>query len=808
MQTALLLGGALLAAAVDAVDPLPNQSHPDCKNGPLAGNKVCDPSADPVTRAKALLSALTIQEKLNLTGNVTPGVARVGLPPYGWWQEALHGVASSPGTTFADDGDFSYATSFPQPILMGAAFDNDLIHSIATIISTEARAFNNANRTGLDFWTPNINGFKDPRWGRGQETPGEDSFHLSSYVGSLIDGLQGSPDDKYKRVVATCKHFAGYDVESWNGNWRFLFDAQISMQDLSEYYMPAFKACVKANVGAFMCSYNSVNGVPACSNEYLMQDILRDHWGWTGDDQWVVSDCDAVEMVYLPHEFKPTRAEAVAASLKSGCDLNCGAYYQLYLPDAYKKGLITEDDLDKALVRLYASLVRVGYFDAPEVQPYRSLGWKDVNTPEAQQLAYQAAVEGITLLKNDGTLPIDLQGKTVAVVGDWANATTQMQGNYQGIAPYLISPLMAAQKITTVNYSGGPGHSDPTTGAWFDILSICQQSDIIIYVSGVDDSTESEGMDRDSVSWTQTQLDIIDQIAEYGKPTILVQMGGGQVDNTPFKKNANINAILWGGYPGQSGGDAIIDIITGKAAPAGRLPVTQYPANYIAQVPASEMSLRPGPRSPGRTYKWYTGEAVYPFGYGLHYTNFSVSVSSNSSVKSAFESQGGSTFAIPSLVNGCQSKKPAPKFIEDCPFGTLYVDVENTGDVASDYVALLFLGGEFGPKPYPAKSLVSYQRAHNIAPSQKQTVALDLTLGSFARVDEQGNSVVYPGDYTLLLDVDSKLSVNFKLTGKEAMIDKWPQPKPESADPPTWVSDDYWSAGYGSEGVITSNSTS
>ncbi|KAJ9131735.1 glycoside hydrolase family 3 protein [Pleurostoma richardsiae] len=790
LRTVQLLGG-LTAMAFNA-----DAAFPDCVSGPLANNGVCDASLDPLTRARALIGEFTVGEKLNNTGSTSRGIPRLGVPPYTWWQEALHGVALSPGVNFSAAGDYSYATSFPQPILMGAAFDDDLIQAVATVISTEARSFSNVGRAGLDFWTPNINPFRDPRWGRGQETPGEDSFHLSSYVRALIDGLQGGYDPKYKRIIATCKHFVGYDMESWNGNYRYQWDAPISMQDMVEYYMPPFRSCARdSNVGAFMCSYNSVNGVPTCADPWLLNDVLRKHWGWTNEEQWVTSDCDAVQNVFLPHEWAKTREEAAALSLIAGTDVNCGTYYQNHLPAAYAQGLINDTILDKALIRQYSSLVRLGYFDRPENQPYRALNFTNVSTPHAEQLAYRAAVEGIVLLKNEGMLPLDLSGnRTIALVGDWANATEQMQGNYFGQPPFLHSPLYAAQQLTTVYYVNGPGQGDPTTDNWLPVWSTAAKADIIIYVGGIDNSVESEGMDRVSIAWTGAQLDVIGQLAEYGKPMAVVQMGGGQIDSTPIKDNPNISSLLWAGYPGQDGGTAIFDIITGNAAPAGRLPVTQYPASYIAQVPMTDMTLRPGPTSPGRTYKWYNGREVYPFGYGLHYTNFTASIDEES-----FGPRRNMSFSISSLFSSCNASSNKPQYIDRCPFVTLSVNVRNTGNQASDYVALLFSSGEFGPRPYPLKSLVAYTRAHNISAGGLQTVGLNLTLGSLARVDDRGNTVLYPGDYSLMLDLQPLATANFTLTGKAVVLDYWPQP-PANRKPVgvPGLPEGYFTGGFGS----------
>ncbi|KZT65756.1 glycoside hydrolase family 3 protein [Daedalea quercina L-15889] len=747
-------------------------TFPNCINGPLANTTVCDTAASPRERATALISLFTLEEKINNTGNTAPGVPRLGLPAYQWSNEALHGVAISLGVNFAESGQFSYATSFPQPILMSAAFDDALINAVATVISTEGRAFNNAYRSGLDFLTPNINPFKDPRWGRGQETPGEDPFHLQSYVYNLITGLQGGLDPTYKRVVATCKHYAAYDLEDWMGTLRYSFDALVSLQDLSEYYTRTFQTCARdANVGAVMCSYNAVNGVPSCANSYLLQDILRGHWNW-GEDQWVTGDCGAVECIYTEQDYAKTPQQAAADALNAGTDLDCGpgvnytTFYPAYLGAALNESLTSEPTLDRALVRKYASLVKVGYFDPAENQPYRQLGWEDVSTPYAEQLAYTAAVEGITLLKNDGTLPLSKDIKTLALIGPWANATVQMQGNYYGVAPYLISPLMAAEALDyTVLYAAGPSINGTSTESFPEALDAASQADAIIYAGGIDNTIEAEGMDRYTIDWPGVQPEFIDLLAQLGKPLIVFQMGGGQLDDTFLVENANVSAVIWGGYPGQSGGAALMDIVVGSAAPAGRLPTTQYPSAYVDEVAMTDMSLRPSATSPGRTYMWYTGTPVFEFGYGLHYTNFSATLSAPSAA----------SYDVQSLVAACAGAA----YLDLCPFEAYTVSVTNTGSMyASDYVALLFVAGEHGPAPYPNKVLVAYDRLHGVEPLSSQMTTLNLTLGSLARRDDYGNTVLYPGEYTLLLDVEPKSTQSFALTGESAVLDYWPQPAP------------------------------
>lgn len=502
-----------------------------------------------------------------------------------------------------------------------------------------------------------------------------------------------------------------------------------------------------------MCSYNAVNGFPSCADPYLLQAILREHWCWTNDQQWFTSDCDAVQNIFLPHEYAATREEAVAKALIAGTDVNCGTHHQENLPKAYAQGLFNVSTLDQALIRQYSSLVRLGYFDGMSV-PYRSISWSDVDTPHAQQLAYKAAAEGIILLKNDGTLPLPITSDmTITVVGGWANATTQMQGNYYGIAPYLHSPLWALNQTgAKVYYAGVPGgQGDPTTASWLPVWGWAGKADVIIYAGGIDNTVEAEGMDRVAIGvrilvgrwcfitpekhysglklayflanafwWTGAQLDMIGQLASYGKPMIVFQMGGGQVDSSPVRNNPNVSALLWDGYPGQDGGVAMIDTVTGRNAPAGRLPTTQYPADYISQVPMTDMTVRPGPTSPGRTYQWYTGTPINEYGFGMHYTNFTASIQAMKS-----------SYSISDLMSGRNEK-----YKDKCVFQTVNVDVKNTGSTTSDYVTLGFLAGSHGPAPYPTKRLVSYTWLHNITTRSHSTAKLPLTLGSLGGADE------------------------------------------------------------------------
>ncbi|KAJ6148768.1 hypothetical protein N7497_010750 [Penicillium chrysogenum] len=734
-------------------------SFPDCSNGPLSKTVVCDTTAKPHDRAAALIAMFTFEELVNSTGNVMPAIPRLGLPPYQVWNEALHGLDRANLTEF---GDYSWATSFPSPILTMAALNRTLINQIGGIVSTQGRAFNNGGRYGLDVYSPNINSFRHPVWGRGQETPGEDIQLCSVYGLEYITGLQGGLDPKELKLAATAKHFAGYDIENWGNHSRLGNDMSISAFDFASYYAPQFVTAVRdARVHSVMASYNAVNGVPASANSFLLQTLLRDTWNFV-EDGYVSSDCDSVASL------------AAAKSIQAGTDIDCGATYQLYLNQSFTQGEISRSEIERAATRFYSNLVSLGYFDGDNSK-YRDLAWSDVVATDAWNISYEAAVEGIVLLKNDGTLPLSKDTRSVALIGPWANVTTTMQGNYYGAAPYLTGPLAALQASDLdVNYAFGTNISSETTSGFEAALSAARKSDVVIFAGGIDNSVEAEGVDRETITWPGNQLQLIEQLSELGKPLVVLQMGGGQVDSSSLKANKNVNSLVWGGYPGQSGGPAILDILTGKRAPAGRLTVTQYPAEYALQFPATDMSLRPKGSNPGQTYMWYTGKPVYEFGHGLFYTTFETSLANS------HRANNGASFDIVKLLSRSNA---GYNVIEQVPFMNYTIEVENTGTVTSDYTAMAFVNTKAGPSPHPNKWLVGFDRLGGIEPHATQTMTIPVSLDNVARTDEDGNRIVYPGKYELALNNERSAVLSFTLTGDATTIATWP--KEEQLVPPS-----------------------
>jgi beta-D-xylosidase 4 len=648
-----------------------------------------------------------------------------------------------------------------MPVLLAAAFDDELIEKIGDVIGDEARAWGNYGYSGIDFWTPNVNTFKDPRWGRGSETPGEDALRVARYAGAMVRGLEGNK--KERRIIATCKHYAGNDFEDWNGVSRHDFNAIISLQDLSEYYLLPFQQCTRdSKAGSIMCAYNAVNGVPSCANEYLLETILRQHWNWTDSNNYITSDCEAVLDVWANHHYASSNAEGTAMCFNAGMDNSCEYTSSSDIPGAWEQGLLKEEIVDRALGRTFEGLVRAGYFDGKDSE-WASLDWSNVNTPEAQALALQSAVEGIVLLKNDGTLPLDLKpDASLAMIGFWANDSSKVIGGYSGRPPYSRSPVYAAKQMGyQVNYATGPVlQSNCNNDTWTrNALEAAKKSDYILYFGGIDTSAAGETLDRYSIEWPRAQRALLKTLSKLGKPLIVVQLGD-QLDNTRLLETDEINSVLWTSWPGQDGGTAVMQLLTGLKSPAGRLPVTQYPASYVDEIPITEMSLRPTESSPGRTYRWYSG-AVQKFGFGLHYTKFDASFSESTS-----------TFSIQDLVSGCDKT-----YLDTCSFEPLKVTIKNTGSHKSDYVALAFIEGEFGPKPYPIKTLATYGRLRDISPGQEVSTELSWNLGDIARRDEDGNTVLYPGTYKVLLDEPTRITKEFVLTGEAAILDKWPAPE-------------------------------
>jgi beta-D-xylosidase 4 len=649
-----------------------------------------------------------------------------------------------------------------MPLQMSAAFDDDLIHEIAVIIGNEARAFGNGGVAPVDYWTPDINPFRDPRWGRGSETPGEDILRIKGYTKALLSGLEG--DKAQRKIIATCKHYVGYDMESWGGTDRHRFDAKINMQDLAEYYMPPFQQCARdSKVGSFMCSYNAVNGVPTCADTYVLQTILRDHWNWTDSNNYITSDCEAVEDIYKNHKFAKTNAEGTGLAFNAGMDNSCEYSGSSDIPGAFNQKYMNVSTIDRALRRQYEGLVRAGYFDGAAAL-YAGLGVKDINTPQAQKLSLQVASEGLVMLKNDKTLPLSLKsGAKVAMLGFWANDPSKLSGIYSGPAPYLRTPVYAANQLgLKVATSSGPvlqktgARDNWTTPA----LEAARASDYIIYFGGLDTSAAAEGSDRTDIGWPTAQIDLITKLSQLGKPLVVVVLGD-MVDNTPILNMKGVNSIVWANWPGQDGGSAVMNVLTGVTSVAGRLPITQYPANYT-QLSMLDMKLRPGGSNPGRTYRWFN-RAVQPFGFGLHYTTFAAKFAANATV----------TYDIADIMGKCTAQ-----YKDTCTVPAIDVAVTNTGNRTSDFVALAFIKGDVGPKPYPLKTLLSYARLRDIAGSQTKTASMALTLGNLARVDESGNTVLYPGEYSVLLDEPVQAQIKLVLKGSMTVLDKWPQPPP------------------------------
>lgn len=717
------------------------------KNSSLASFGFCNVSVGINERVVDLVQRLTLQEKITFLVNSAGSVSRLGIPKYEWWSEALHGVSYvGPGTHFSNV--VPGATSFPQVILTAASFNTSLFEAIGKVVSTEARAMYNVGLAGLTFWSPNINIFRDPRWGRGQETPGEDPLLSSKYGSGYVKGLQQRDDGDSDRlkVAACCKHYTAYDVDNWKGTDRYHFNAVVTKQDLDDTFQPPFKSCViDGNVASVMCSYNQVNGKPTCADPDLLSGVIRGEWKLNG---YIVSDCDSVDVLYNSQHYTKTPEEAAAITILAGLDLNCGSFLGQHTEAAVKAGLVNEAAIDKAVSNNFATLMRLGFFDGdPSKQLYGKLGPKDVCTPEHQELAREAARQGIVLLKNGpGSLPLSPTSiKTLAVIGPNANVTKTMIGNYEGTPCKYTTPLQGLTASVATTYQPGCSNVACSTAQVDDAVKIAASADATVLVMGADQSIEAESRDRIDILLPGQQQLLITQVANASKgPVILVIMSGGGMDVSFAKTNDKITSILWVGYPGEAGGASIADVIFGYYNPSGRLPMTWYPQSYVDKVPMTNMNMRPDPSSgyPGRTYRFYNGETVYSFGDGLSYSKFKHQLVKAPKLVSVPMEEGH-----PCLSSKCISVDAIEHTCQNLAFD-IHLKVKNMGRIRGSHTVFLF---STPPSVHnsPQKHLVDFEK-----------VSLDTQTHAFVQfkvdvckhlsvVDELGSRKVALGEHVL-----------------------------------------------------------
>jgi len=697
-----------------------------------------DPSYSFEERAKDLVSRMTTEEKVSQMLYNSPAIERLGIPAYNWWNEALHGVARA-GT----------ATMFPQAIGMASTFDEELIYKVADVISTEGRAKYHASSKkgdrgiykGLTFWSPNINIFRDPRWGRGQETYGEDPYLTARLGVAFVKGLQGN-DPKYLKAAACAKHFA---VHSGPEALRHEFNATASKKDMYETYLPAFKALVQeAKVEAVMGAYNRTNGEPCCGSKTLLTDILRGEWGFKGH---VVSDCWAIRDFHLHHHVTATAPESVALAVRNGCDLNCGNLFGNLLI-ALDEGLITEEEIDRAVTRLMITRMKLGMFDPDEQVPFTSIPYDVVDCKEHNELALETAKKSIVLLKNDGLLPLDKEKiKSIAVIGPNADSRQALVGNYEGTASEYVTVLDGIREAVGDNvriyYSMGCHlYKDKVESLAerndriAEAVTCAEMADVVVLCLGLDSTIEGEEMhesneygsgDKYDLDLPGRQQELMEAVYATGKPVVLVLLTGSALSVT--WADENIPAILNAWYPGAQGGRAVASVLFGETNPSGKLPVTFY--RTVEELPDfTDYSMQ------NRTYRYMKNEALYPFGFGLSYTRFEYSDLKLSKSKIGV----GEGF-------------------------TVSVKVTNTGNMAGDEVAQVYIKDVEASCAVPNWQLSGMKRI-KLESGESAEITFEIFPEQLAVVNDDGQSVIEPGDFEIYVGGSQPDTRSIKLMGK------------------------------------------
>ena len=682
-------------------------------------------------QARALVAQMTIEERAAMLRYDAPAIPRLNVPAYNWWNEALHGVARA-GT----------ATVFPQAIAMAAAFDRNLVRRMGEVIATEGRAKYNAQAArgdrdiykGLTFWSPNINIFRDPRWGRGHETYGEDPTLTAELGKAFVEALQEMDEDGYMKSAACAKHFA---VHSGPESQRHEFNAVVNQKDFWETYLPAFEELVvDAKVEGVMGAYNRTLDEPCCGSKLLMQDILRGKWGFDG---YYVSDCWAICDFHEHHKITNDRLESVALALGTGCDLNCGSSYPFVMA-AYERGLITEEQITQSAVNVMRTRLRLGLFD--ENCSYNSIPFDKVCCDEHIAVTMDAARKTMVLLKNDGILPLK-NVKKLGVIGPNADNRIALIGNYHGTPDRSVTPLdglyaAADQEGFRVFYAQGSKlwqSKDEDLAQDNDriaeALAVADESDVVILFLGLDETLEGEeagnqsvGGDKADLLLPECQRLLLEKVCETGKPVVLVNMTGSSMDLRYADEHCA--AIIQGWYPGARGGHAIADVLLGKVSPSGKLPVTFYRSTEdLPEFTDYAMT--------NRTYRYYTGEPLYPFGYGLSYADIQLTAAEKS-------------------ADGM----------------TITAAVKNCSGFAADEVVQIYIKDESSPFAPTHPVLCGFERV-SLASGEEKTVEIKLTKHAYTVVNDNGERIPGSGNYSVYCGFNQPDARSEALTGKKCL---------------------------------------
>ncbi|MFI3229158.1 MAG: glycoside hydrolase family 3 C-terminal domain-containing protein, partial [Bacillota bacterium] len=668
-----------------------------------------------------MIAKMNTYQKVSQLINTSKRIKKLDIKTYDWWNEALHGV-----------GRAGVATVFPQAIGLAAMFDEETMQKVADVVSTEGRAIYNRAQSegdysrykGLTYWTPNINIFRDPRWGRGQETYGEDPYLTSRLGVAYIKGLQGDHPE-YLKSSACAKHYA---VHSGPEKDRHIDNIVPSRYDLFDTYLPAFEVAVKeGNVESVMSAYNAVDGVPCVCSPYLLQEVLRDNWGFKGH---VVSDCGAMKDIWHWHKYETNPVKGVALALKAGCDLECGPYYPMLYP-AVKMGYVKKADLDKSVKRLLTTRVKLGMFDND--CPYNSIKPDVIACKKHEDFAIDIAKRTVVLLKNDGLLPLKKDIK-VAVVGNNANDERMLLGNYEGTPSGYITVLQGIKNLVgeeNVIYARGSramtfvDHENLVSEA----VSAANNADVVVLCTGIDATIEGEESgdrfneeiagsrgDRDSIQLPKPQVELIDAIVATGKPVVMLNFSGSAIAFSGREKN--VSAVMQCWYPGGKGGQGVAEVLFGDYNPSAKMPVTFYRDDKdIGNFKDYSMA--------NRTYRYFGGTALYPFGFGLSYTTF--------------------TYSNIALENG-----------------VLSADVTNTGSVCGSEVAELYITLQ---EPHKHHAKYALKGCKNITLNVGETtkVSFAITKEAISYIEEDGSKSVAEHMFTAYIGGCSPDKLNAKL---------------------------------------------